>query len=91
MNCSEKSKVVSWQFFIPLTSKTAPEGTTWFNKFSEKQVSKQRNSQISPEVDDTADDEDTNQINNEKRPSATDLWETVIKSRFSKIQQNEKS
>jgi len=51
-------------------SKTAPEGTTWYNKFSEKQVSKQKNSQISPEVDDTAD---TNQIKNEKRPSATDL------------------
>ena len=66
-----------------MNSKTAPEGTTWFNKFSEKQVLKQKNSQISPEVDDTADDDDdTNQINNEKRPSATDLWETVIKSRF---------
>ena len=67
-------KIKSLDYFvIPSISKTAPEGTTWFNKFSEKQVSKQRNCQISPEVDDTADDEDTNQINNEKRPSATDL------------------
>ena len=56
---------------IPLTSKTAPEGTTWFNKFYERHASKQRNTQILPEID-TAD-EDKNQINNEKRQSETDL------------------
>jgi len=58
---------------IFISSKTAPEGTTWFNKFSEKHFSNKNSSQISPEVYDTTHDENTNQINNEKRPSETDL------------------